>query len=249
MDGILFAEDFGDDELPEDKIQAGHMGTSESYTVRGNVEIEPHYSADDLASARQHGFDAGRAAAQDDAQAQHQRRIAKACEQITHLLERDVGSSQKLLEQSIQAVAQLLMGTLAAMLPSVGMRHAAQEIAGTVANLISSMTADSVISVNIATSMLDELRAAMVVLPAHLARRVALVPVDTMPVGDATLEWAQGSASHSPARARQAAIEILTRLELIEPEQPPKPQKPRAEWLGAALAPAAMIEKGETIDA
>ena len=249
LDGILFAEDFGDDELLEGETQPGHRGAAETPTARDNVEIEPHYSADHLASARRDGFDAGRAAGQDDAQAQHQRRIARACEQITHFLECDATSSQKLLEQSIQAVAQLLMGTLAAMLPSIGTRHAAHEIAGMVANLMGSMTADSVISASVATSLLDDLRAALVVLPVHLARRVVLVPVDTMPVGDATLEWAQGSASHSPGRARQAVLEILTQLELIEPEQPPKPQKPRAEWPGAVPAPATMIEKGETIDA
>jgi hypothetical protein len=152
-------------------------------------------------------------------------------------------------DRSVEAVARLLIDTLAAMLPSVCNRHAAHEIAETVRNLICGMSQDIVVSVRIAASQHEAVRAALAHLPAQMARRIVLVAVDIMPEGDATLEWAQGAASHSPKRARQAALEILERLHLIEPQQQQVSKTPNTEWQPAMPEEVSKAKIGETIDA
>lgn len=249
LDGILFAEDFDDDGLPLSNGGGEDPAPPAGIPKQDIVEVEPHFSAEDLAAARQQGFDAGRQSGRDDARQLHQQKVAEVCERIAHFIEQDTDSSLQLTERSIEAVTQLLLGTIAALLPSVCNRHAAAEIATTVRNLVGGLSHETVISVSVAPSLQDALRTALMSLPPHTARRIVIVGVETMAEGDAGLEWAQGRASHSSQRARQAATEILTQLNLIDPERPREHQRSIGDWQNAASMPTENNKIGEAIDA
>lgn len=246
LGGILFAEDFGDDESSPDAPCRDDGDTDEIQPKHDIAEVEPHFSAGEVAAARQEGFDAGRAAGRDDTAAQQHRRVGDAIEKIGLVLDRDSAASLELTERSVEAVAHLLVSMLAAMLPSVCNRHAAREIAETVRNLVGGISHDTVMSISVAASLQDPVRSALMSLPVHIARRVVVIAVDTIPDGDASIEWTQGRASHSTKRTREAAIEILTQLGLLAPAQP---QRSNAEKQSADLTPAHSAKIEETIDA
>lgn len=242
LGGILFAQDFGDDEPSPGVIGHDDEETNENEPKQGMGEVEPVFSAHDLAAARQEGFDAGRAAGRDDIAAQQRRRVGDVVETIGQILDRDSAASLEMVERSIEAVTQLLVSTLVAMLPSVCNQHAAVEIAETVRNLVCGIPHDTALSVSVAETLQDPVRSALMSLPVHIARRVVVIAVDTIPEGDASIEWAQGRASHGTKRAREAAIEILGQLGLLVPSQP---QRSNA----GDLMPAQFAKIEETMDA
>lgn len=253
LHGILFAEDFDDEPMAQTELHGGRL-PADTHAPEPESGA-PHFSDDDMAIARHEGFAAGRDAGLADAKARQGQAISDACLAIAVSLERDAALGAHLIEQSVAAVARLLMDTLAAMLPATCARNQAREVADAVRSLVADMTSETVMRVGIAHALHDDLRSVLISLPPHLARRVVLCPTDDVADGDATLSWDQGTASFSAGRARRAVMEVLGVLQLIQPERetappplcpitirPPTPPK-------TATLSAVPIKEGESIDA
>lgn len=253
LHGILFAEDFDDEPMAQAELHNGLLPADKLVPELGIVA--PHFSAEDLTTARHEGFAAGRDAGLADAKARHDQRISDACASIAASLERDAAMGAHLIEQSVAAAVRLLIDALAAMLPATCARNQAREVADAVRGLVADMTGETVMRVGVAHAQHNDLRSALMSLPPHLARRVVLCPTDDVADGDATLSWDQGTASFSAGRARHAVMEVLAALQLIQPERDPAPPHLRPPTVCPPIMRktdtlfAVPIEEGESIDA
>jgi hypothetical protein len=243
LNGILFAEDFDDEPM----VQAGQNGDLPTDTVLSAEPsmAAPQFFAEDLAAARHEGFSAGRDAGLADTKHHFEKATLDACASIAGALERDAAAGLLLIDQSIASVTCLLIDTLAAMLPATCAHNQAREIAAVVRELVADMTGETVMQINVAHALCDELKSALLPLPAHLARRVVLRPKDDVAEGDALLSWGQGTASFSAGRARRAVMEILGVLQLIQVDPDPASAAIRKTDILSAMA----IEQGERINA
>lgn len=248
--GILFAEDF-DDEFSDSDVSEAIASAPEPETAD---PVEPFFTADDLAAARSESYAEGYQAAADEAAARENSNIARCLAQIEHHLEDAHTHAVASAAQASEAVARLIFGTLASILPTLCARHEAAEIAGLVATTMVGMAGVPAVCVTVAPPLVDPLRECLVDLPPDTGRRVAIAAQDGMETGDARIAWEAGAAGRSSRRAREAVIAVLTQLGLVDPPaQPPSPQRP---WTQASpLSPPAstdmsdLIAKVETADA
>lgn len=245
LHGILFAEDFDDEPM----VKIDDTTLSDAMPTPDIMIDAVQFSADDLAAARQEGYAAGRDAGMADAKGRHDKAIAAACDAIAAGIERDAAARADQIEQSVAAIARLLMDTLAAMLPATCARSQAREVADVVRTLVGDMTGEAVMRVSVAASLLDDLRSALISLPPPLLRRVVLFPTDDVAEGDALLTWDQGTASFSAARGRRAVMEVLVQLQLIQPERDTAPRILRPGMPTTETLSSLPIKEGETINA
>lgn len=184
-EGVLFAEDF---DTP-----------SAAAAVEEPDVIEPVFSTGDLAAARSAAWQEGHAEGLRQAEAQDaagtRQAIAAIAEQFT--AERAAGAVWA--EQSADAIARLLVESLAAMFPALCTRYGDAEVRAIVRIVLPALTQEPAITVRAHPRTAEAVAHEIALLDADLMARVHVVESGSVPPGDVRIAWRSGSAVRDAA--------------------------------------------------
>jgi flagellar biosynthesis/type III secretory pathway protein FliH len=196
--GKLFAEDFDVPEVAPDP-----------------AVIEPVYSASELTAARdaawRDGHEAGLqdAAASDDAATRQA--IAVFAEQFAAECEAATARS----EQSAEAIARLLLDSLAAIFPTLCVRYGDTEVRAIVRTVLPALTQEPAITVRANPRTARALTQEIARLDPDLAEHVQAVDCDAMSPGDVRIAWHNGTATRDSAALWQQVAAVLAPAGLL----------------------------------
>ncbi len=196
--GALFAEDF---DLPKPAPEV--------------AESEPAFAASDLAAARKAGWREGyaaglRNAAESDAATTRQA-ITAIAEQVA--AQRDADAAYA--EQSAEAVARLLIDSLAAVFPAMCERYGDAEIRAIVRVVLPGLTQEQAITVRAHPRTAMAVTQEVARLDPDLAAHVRTIACDAMPPGDVRIAWRSGSATRDAAELWRQVASVLMPAELL----------------------------------
>jgi flagellar biosynthesis/type III secretory pathway protein FliH len=196
--GALFGEDF-------DKPEAA----SEPEV------IEPVFSTIDIAAAREaawhEGHDAGlQDAATKDTAATHQA-IAAFAEQFAT----ECAAAAARAEQSAEAIARLLLDSLAAIFPTLCVRYGDAEVRAIVRAVLPALTQEPTITVRAHPHTARALEQEFARLDPDLAAHVQAVDCDAMSPGDVRIAWHNGTATRDAAALWQQVAAVLAPAGLL----------------------------------
>ena len=181
--GVLFAEDFDCPGLPPDQ------GMEPEPELIG-----PAYTVADLAAAREQGFRDGHAIAAAQAAADGQAALRASLAAIAHHLEAAQAESAAIAEASADAVARLLLRTLATLFPALCARHGEAEMAAVVRAVLPALSDEPSVTVRASPHDVPGLERELACLDADLAGRVQLMPTAAVDPGGVRISWRHGSA-------------------------------------------------------
>jgi len=211
--GILFAEDF--DDMPDPH---GHARAAAPMPTP--VPAAPALTDEDVQTARHEGFMAGISAAKTESARIVQMAARDALLRLNDLLPALAEQRQRQIDEAVEVAARLVFTTLAALLPSLALRHAPQEIAHLLHDIIADLAPDRALTLAVSPGLLDAIRSALADLPREQARRVVLQGEDALAPGDARLGWEGGAAIRQTRPVLDAINDILRSLDLLAPTAP-----------------------------
>jgi flagellar biosynthesis/type III secretory pathway protein FliH len=190
--GTLFAEDF-------DKPQAAAEPAA----------TEPVFSASDLDAAREAARLEGRAAGLQEAAASDVAATRKAVAAIAEQFaaEREVTAARA--EMSAEAIARLLLDSLAATFPKLCARHGDAEVGAVVRVVLPALTQEPAITVRVHSRTAATVAREIALLDPDLAEHVQTVECDAMPPGDVRIAWRNGAAARDAAALWQQVAVVL----------------------------------------
>ncbi len=196
--GELFAEDF---DRPSPALES--------------EVVEPMFSAGELAAAREaawrDGRDAGlREAAASDAATTH-RAMAAFAEQFAAAC--DAAAARA--ESSAEAIARLLLESLAAAFPALCARYGDAEVRAIVRTVLPALTQEPAITVRAHPHTARELAQEIARLDADMAEHVHAIECDAMPVGDVRIAWRNGAAKRDAADLWRQVAAVLAPAGLL----------------------------------
>jgi len=180
--------------------------------------IEPTFSAAEMASAREdawrEGRDAGVAetAASDAAAARH------AIELIAAELNAARDMAAALADQSADAIARLLLGSLAATFPALCAQHGEAEVRAIVRAVLPGLTREPAITVRVNPRNAPGVAREVERLEPGLAAHVQITELDAMPPGDVRIDWRNGAAVRDAAILWEHVAAILVPEGLLRPD-------------------------------
>ena len=207
--GVLYAEDFDDDEAKP---------AAEQEAPPEPEFIEPVFTGAELEVARAEARLAGRAEAE--------RGIIASRVQMLSLIAAGMTEAQDgariAAEQAAEAVARCMLTALTACLPALCERHGAAELRALTRAVLPALTDEPRITVRVHPHMATVVQEELAAMDFEIAERVNLVATEAIAPGDARINWAEGSAVRNAARARSAVHDALAALGLHErtPLQP-----------------------------
>ncbi len=210
--GVLFAEDFGDDDEPEpgdlvldevsDAVTAARELSPIADPVRTVEEIE-----EDRVAARNEGFAAGLRAAETGLAAERTRLLERFEEQISRLF-RD---AHDLIEGSLGTIADTVLSALVECLPAFCDRHGASELRAVVRSLLPGLADELKLIATVHPSMEEVVRQEIAALKTRPEQIVIRTSSDML-IGDITLSWRDGTASRDVGRWQNDMIDQLVQL-------------------------------------
>ncbi len=214
--GVLFAEDFDAPPPP---------------SWRDDVIDEPQPvaapSAPDIEAIRREALMAGRAQGYEDAMAGIDDRAATraaSCERllgaISAALTESAQEVRRMAEGNAEAIARLLLGTLATMLPTLCANHGAAEVAAIAGRVVPGLTQVPRITIRINPHALEAVNAGLEPLDPDLRERIVITPTDAVAEGDIRIGWADGSAWRDTGGLWRSVCEVLAPIGLLDPETP-----------------------------
>jgi flagellar biosynthesis/type III secretory pathway protein FliH len=180
--------------------------------------IEPTFSAAEMASAREDawrdGRDAGVAevAASDAAAARH------AVELIAAELTAARDTAATLADQSAEAIARLLLASLAAIFPTLCVNHGEAEVLTLVRVVLPGLAQEPVITVRINPCNAPGVAREVARLDPNLATRVQITEDDAMPPGDVRIDWRNGGAVRDATALWEQVAAVLVPAGLLRPD-------------------------------
>jgi flagellar biosynthesis/type III secretory pathway protein FliH len=196
--GALFEEDFDLPEIaPEPEV------------------IEPAFSAAELASAREAAARKGHAAGLEEAAASDAAATRRAIESVASQLADARDTAGALAEQSADAIARLLLDSLAAAFPVLCARYGEAEVQAIVRAVLPALTQEQVITVRANPRTAPSLVREIGRLDPDLASRVQIAECDAMPPGDVRVAWRNGAAARDAAALWEQVAAILAPAGLL----------------------------------
>ena len=196
--GKLFAEDF---DVPE--------------AAPDPEVIEPVYSARELTAARDAAWRDGHEAGLQDAatsdNAATRQAIAAFAEQFTTECEAATARA----EQSAEAIARLLLDSLAAIFPTLCVRYGDAEVRAIVRAVLPALTQEPTITVRTHPHTARALEQEIARLAPDLAAHVQAVDCDAMSPGDVRIAWHNGTATRDAAALWQQVAAVLAPAGLL----------------------------------
>ena len=196
--GKLFAEDFDVPEVAPDP-----------------EAIEPVYSARELTAARDAAWRDGHEAGLQDAatsdNAATRQAIAAFAEQFA--MECEAATARD--EQSAEAIARLLLDSLAAIFPTLCVRYGDAEVRAIVRTVLPALTQEPAITVRANPRTARALTQEITRLDPDLAEHVQAVDCDAMSPSDVRIAWRNGTATRDAAALWQQVAAVLAPAGLL----------------------------------
>lgn len=174
---------------------------------------EPVYTANDLASARQEGFDAGHAAGMAAAAASRAAACAAAEIQALGILSAAMTDARReaarVTDQAADALARALIAAMAAVMPDLIKRSALNEVSAMLVHVLPGLSREPAVRVEVPAEIADSISARLASLPSEQRDVITLAGVESLRPGDARVSWASGQARRQPAEVWQSVLEAL----------------------------------------
>lgn len=126
----------------------------------------------------------------------------------------------RLAEDQAEAVARLLLGTLASVLPAACARHGAAEVAALTRAVLPALAREPRVSIRISPHVARAVEQELARLDPELHGRVALVPTDAVAPGDVRITWQDGAAVRDAASLWREVAAALAPLGLLPVADP-----------------------------
>jgi flagellar assembly protein FliH len=196
--GMLFEEDF---DRPE--------------SVPEPEATEPIFSAADLANAREAAWQEGSAAGLEAAAASDAAATRRAIESVAAQFADASDTAAALGEQTADAIARLLLDSLAAAFPVLCACYGEAEVQAIVRSVLPALTREQAVTVRTnpltARSLLREIGR----LDPDFASRVQIVECDAMTPGDVKISWHNGAAVRDATALWEKVAAILAPAGLL----------------------------------
>lgn len=202
---ILFFEELDDDPLPAAVVAPAAAPLA-----------PPLLGEADLARARAEGFAHGGSVAHDAAMATREQATSAALTGIAEALRDAGGMAAQFNEAAASALARLLLGAVARLLPALCARHGADEAATLARAILPGLTHETLATVCVHPQALPALRAALASLDDRARPRLELVGSDALAPGDLRIEWPDGAAVRDTAAIWAAVRDALATLGLVD---------------------------------
>jgi hypothetical protein len=190
--GALFAEDFDAPEaVPEPEV------------------IEPVFSADELATAREAAWREGHEAGLREAAASDEAATRQVTAAIAEQCKTEWEAVAVKVEESVEAIARLLFDGLAATFPSLCARYGDAEVRAIARAVLPTLIQEPAITVRAHPSTVAALGPEMARLDPDITTRMQTVGCDAMPPGDVRIAWRNGVATRDATALWQQVAEIL----------------------------------------
>ena len=203
----LFAEDFG---LPNE-----HDGAS------GKKLAEPTYTCAELAEARtaswRDGQEAGAAAAGASTAATTNALLAT----IAAALHDAESAAVRIAEHSVEAVARVLMDSLAKLFPTLCAQHGEAELCALVRTILPALAQEPALTVRVNPRHTPALMRELDRLDPELVERVRLVPVEAIAAGDVRVSWRDGTATRDTSGLWHQVQAVLGAAGVLSPDPTP----------------------------
>jgi hypothetical protein len=196
--GALFGEDFDRPEAtPEPEV------------------IEPTFSAAELANAGEAAWRDGHAAAKLEAADADTAAIRQALGAIAEAFtaERDAAAARQ--EQSAEAIARLLLDSLAALFPTLCARYGEAEMRAVIRVVLPALAQEPAVTVRTHQRTAAALAQELSRLDPEIAARVRAIECDAMPPGDVRITWRNGSATRDASAIWQEVAAVLVPAGLL----------------------------------
>jgi flagellar biosynthesis/type III secretory pathway protein FliH len=181
---------------------------------------EPVYSADDLVSARQEGFDAGQAAGLAAAAASRAAACTAAEIQALNILTAAMTDARheatRVADLAADALARALIAAMAAVMPDLIRRSALNEVSAMLAHVLPGLSREPAVRVEIPSEIAGSISDRLGSLPQEHRSNITLIGVDSLLPGNARVSWATGQAKRQPAEVWHSVMEALAPM-LTEP--------------------------------
>jgi flagellar assembly protein FliH len=182
----------------------------------------PTYSEAELEDARRAAFregkDAGRTAARAEAEAAGQAALSAIAAELAAARR----AAHAAAAEAAETAARLVLGTLAALHPSLSEKLAAADIATMVASLLPQLGGEPRLALRLCPPLVVKLESTVRELAdaAGFQGEIIVRPDPAIAPDAATLSWSAGAALRNPSALRQALLESLAALNLA-PLMPP----------------------------
>ncbi len=183
--------------------------------------IEPTFTADDVAAAREQGFVDGREAALAETAEAQETALTRAA---ASLAERLAGMERELraeAEERAEAMARLLLDVLAALFPVLCAAHNEAESLGLVRALLPGLARQPSVTIRAHPSFAGKLAAEVERLDLLDPGRIQVNTADSIAPGDVRLLWADGAAGREAAQIWQRVSSVLAAAGLAIPQTEP----------------------------
>jgi flagellar biosynthesis/type III secretory pathway protein FliH len=188
----LFADDFDmPDVAPEPEV------------------IEPVFSAAEVANEREAAWRQGHASGLQEAAATDAAATRSAIEAVAAQFADARDAAAAFAEQSADAIARLLLESLAAVLPTLCARHGEAEVQAIVRAVLPALTREQVITIRANPCTAPSLVREVGRLDPDLASHVQIAECDAMPRGDVRIAWRNGAAARHAAGLWEQVAAIL----------------------------------------
>jgi len=200
---ILFAEDF--DARP-------------GVTVLDDPEPPlPVFTAAEVAAARADAYAEGHRNGLAQAAADRAEVTRQMLAMIADRLDGAGAEAARVAEDSADAVARLLLGTLATMLPALCSRHGAGEVVALTRAVLPALTREPRVILRVSPHVARVVEQELDRLDPELRARVSLSPTDAVAPGDVRIAWQDGAAIRDAATLWRKVTEALAPLDLAPP--------------------------------
>lgn len=198
----LFAEDF---DLPENAPEP--------------EVIEPVFSASELAVARETAWRDGHAAGLQEAAASDAAVTRQAVTEIAEqfMTERAAGAASA--ESSAEAIARLLLDSLAATFPALCARYGDEEVHAIARLVLPALSQEPAITVRAHPHTAAALAREITRLAPEIAEHVQTIECDGMARGDVRIAWRNGSSTRDAASLWRQVAAVLVPAGLLQPDE------------------------------
>jgi flagellar assembly protein FliH len=177
--------------------------------------IEPVFSTEELASARDAAWREGQAAGLEAAAASEAAATHQALEAIAGQIRTSHDEAAALAEQTAECIAGLLLDSLAAAFPALCSHYGEAEVCAIVHAVLPSLTQEPAITVRAHPHTAAALAHEIDHLDPDIAARVQIVTCDAMPPGDVRVTWHNGSAVRDAAGLWDQVAAVLAPAGLL----------------------------------
>lgn len=212
--GGLFAEDF---DLPRQRDGTHEPGV-----------IAPCFSAADIAAARAEAWAEGHEAGTAEANAATTAATRALLETIAATLQAARAELTEVAERSAEAIARLLLDSLAATFPALCVRHGEGELRALIRTILPALSREPAVTIRVNPAHTPALMRELDRLDPELVERVQLIPVEAIPLGDARASWRDGAAQRDAAGLWGQVRAVLEPAGLLSHETAPAAVKEAA---------------------